>query len=405
MGVGTADQISRDWPNLPERDLGDAILLPGFVDVHCHLEWSLTGGLVGADGFSGWLGSLLALSPKMGSDDHHAAAAAGVLRCLQHGTTTVADSGPTGAGASALREAGLRGIVHLEAFGRHTGDAARNAASDLAARVVALDDHSCARVQIGVSPHAPYTVGPDFWDALVNHPDLTDRSWATHLAESSDESQLLEAGTGPLAQLFAARGTEPGRWPGQGSPVARLDRAGVLRPGLIAAHCVQLDPDDPARLAAAGVGVAHCPLSNATLACGQAPIARLRNAGVTLGLGTDSPASAGDYDLRADGRAAGTAAYLTPAEIVELATLGGAATLGLERLVGSIEIGKRADLIAITGAPDGPDPYAAALDPGARVSLLLVDGVVLLEGGEPVALDQSAILARAAESRQRLVGG
>jgi 5-methylthioadenosine/S-adenosylhomocysteine deaminase len=338
-------------------------------------------------------------------DDHHAAAAAGVLRCLQHGTTTVADSGPTGAGAGALRAAGLRGIVHLEAFGRHTGDAAREAAIALAKRVTALDDDRDSRVQIGVSPHAPYTVGPDFWEALVNHPDLADRSWATHLAESPDESELLGSGTGPLAQLFAARGTEPGRWPGQGSPVARLDRAGVLRPGLIAAHCVHLDADDPARLAAAGVGVAHCPISNATLACGDAPIARLRDAGVTLGLGTDSPASAGDYDLRADARAAGPGASLTPAQIIELATLGGATTLGLDRLVGSIETGKRADLIAVTGAPGGADPHAAVLDPTARVSLVLVDGVVLLEDGEPVMLDQGAILARAATSRQRLTQG
>ena len=405
VGVGPADQISREWRHLPERDLGDAILLPGFVDAHSHLEWSLTGGLVEAGGFAGWLGSLLTLSPRMGIDDHHAAAAVGALRCLQHGTTTVADSGPTGAGAAALREAGLRGIVHLEAFGRHTGGAARDAAIAIAKRVVALDDHSCARVQIGVSPHAPYTVGPDFWEALVNHPDLAHRSWATHLAESPDESELIGSGTGPLARLFTARGTEPGRWPGQGSPVARLDRAGVLRPGLIAAHCVQLDPDDPARLAAAGVGVAHCPLSNATLACGHAPIVRLRDAGVTLGLGTDSPASAGDYDLRADGRAAGMIASLTPAEIVELATLGGATTLGLDRLVGSIEIGKRADLIAITGVPDDPDPYAAALDPTARVSLVLVDGIVLLEDGEPVTLDPSAILTRATASRRRLTAG
>lgn len=403
MGIGPSDEVARNWPDLPERDLGDAVLLPGFVDAHCHLEWSLTGGLVGANGFAGWLGSLLALSPRMGLDDHRAAAAVGALHCLQHGTTTVADSGPTGAAAPALRDAGLRGIVHLETFGRHTGNAARNAAAEFAERVVALDDHPCGRVQIGVSPHAPYTVGPAFWDALLSRPDLADRSWATHLAESPDERELLASRTGPLADLFALRGAKPGSWPGQGSPVARLDGAGVLRPGLIAAHCVQLDPDDPARLAAAGVGVAHCPLSNATLGCGHAPIARLRAAGVTLGLGTDSPASAGEYDLRAEGRAAGTVASLTPAEIVELATLGGAKTLGLDGIVGSLEVGKRADLIAITGAPGGADPCIAALDPATRVSLVMVDGVVLLEGGEPVALDPAAILTRAAASRRRLV--
>ncbi len=405
VGIGTSDELAREWPHLPERDLGDAILLPGFVDAHCHLEWSLTGGLVDVGGFADWLGSLLALSPRMGSDDHRAAAAVGALRCLQHGTTTVADSGPTGAAAAALSATGLRGIVHLETFGRHTGDAARHAAAEFSARVAALDADGGERVRIGVSPHAPYTVGPAYWDSLVNRPDLADRPWTTHLAESPDETTLLTTGDGPLAHLFAARGSEPGAWPGTGSPVARLERAGALRPGLIAAHCVQLDPDDPGRLAGAGVHVAHCPLSNAALGCGHAPIARLRAAGVTLGLGTDSPASAGDYDLRAEGRAAGMIASLTPAQILELATLGGARTLGMDALIGSIEVGKRADLIAVSGAPTGLDPCAAALDPAARVCLVMVDGIVLLPGGDGVGFDPADILARGAASRQRLTAG
>jgi 5-methylthioadenosine/S-adenosylhomocysteine deaminase len=341
-------------------------------------------------------------------DDHAAAALLGALRCMEHGTTTVADSGPTGAGAAALRAAGLRGIVHVEAFGRLHGAEARNAASGIARRVLDLDEEAGPLVRVGVSPHAPYTVGPAFWTALAADPDLGRRPWATHLAESPDESRLLAAGDGPLADLFAARGATPGRWPGDGGPVARLHDGGGLRPGLIAAHCVQLDPDDPVRLRDAGVAVAHCPVSNRRLDCGRFPIELLRGSGVPVGLGTDSPASGGDYDIRAEARACGEAhrgvAPLGSDDLLALATLGGAEALGLADAIGTIEPGKRADLVAVM-PPSGldlTDPCAAALHADGGVALVMVDGVTVLEAGTPVALDWATILARAVEARARL---
>ena len=342
----------------------------------------------------------------MGMDDHHAAAAAGVLRCLQHGTTTVADSGPTGAGAGALRAAGLRGIVHLEAFGRHTGDAAREAAIALAKRVAALDDDRDPRVRIGVSPHAPYTCS-DRTSGTCSSTTRTSqivpgpRIWPN--PRMNRKSPVLEPDRSPNCSPRAERSRAGGR-ARRRLPRPEFDPCRVLRPGLIAAHCVHLDADDPARLAAAGVGVAHCPISNATLACGDAPIARLRDAGVTLGLGTDSPASAGDYDLRADGRAAGPGASRHPLRSSSSRRSGSGARPGQPR---------RLDRDRETRRPDRGHGsarrrrilYVAALDPTARVSLVLVDGVVLLEDGEPVMLDQGAILARAATSRQRLTQG
>src|SRR5438067_11208053 len=119
---------------------------------------------------------------------------------------------------------------------------------------------------------------------------------------------------------------------------------------MVVAHCVQLEPGDAERLASSGVGVAHCPQSNAALGCGRAPLEQLAAAGVPVGLGTDSPASAGPYDVRAEARAcalvhgAARAPSCDAAALVRLATLGGAAALGLERAVGSLEPGKRADL-------------------------------------------------------------
>jgi 5-methylthioadenosine/S-adenosylhomocysteine deaminase len=394
-------------PDLPERDLGDGLLLPGFVDAHCHLEWSLTGAAPAEAGFSAWLEAMLRAGERLTPGDLAAAADAGALRCAEAGTTAVADSGPTGAGAGALRRTGLRGICHLEAFGRQTADAARDAAAAFAAAVAALDDGG-ERVRIGVAPHAPYTVGPELWAALAARPELAARPWTTHLAESPDESQVIADGTGPLAAPFAARGRAPGRWPGRGSPVRRLAEAGALRRGLVAAHCVQLDDGDELHLARAGVAVAHCPGSNRALGCGRAPIERLAAAGVGVGLGTDSPASAGAYDLRAEARTAiavhAGAADVDAAGAVRMITLGGAEALGLDGLVGSLDPGKRADLVLLDRPRAVTDPWRAALSPDATVRTVWVDGRVVVDDGRAVSVDRDAILAAAERVRRAATG-
>jgi cytosine/adenosine deaminase-related metal-dependent hydrolase len=411
VAVGPAADVAAAHPDLAERDLGGAILLPGLVDAHCHLEWSITAAVLPPGRFATWLGGFLPLRARMGPEDHRAAALLGALRALEAGTTTLADSGPAGTGAAALSRAGLRGLVHLEVFGRQEGREAAEAARAHAERVAALDDDAGPLVRVGVSPHAPYTVSPGLWRALAEHPDLGGRPFATHLAESPEESRVLEHGDGPLAELFRAAGMTPARWPGDGpSVVGRLAAAGALRPGLVAAHCVQVGPADAEALAGSSVGVAHCPQSNARLRCGRAPLGALRAAGVRLGLGTDSPASAGPYDLRGEARgcalvhAAAGAPTPDPAELLALATLGGASALGLDALVGSLERGKRCDLVAVdppAGAEPG-DPCAAALEPGARVRLVVVDGRVVLDEGGPVDLDRAVVTTAASEARARL---
>jgi cytosine/adenosine deaminase-related metal-dependent hydrolase len=406
--VGPAAAVREANPDLPVEDRGAQVIAPGFVDAHCHLEWSLLDDLLPPERFGAWLGGMLRVRARMQPEDHAAAAAFGALRALEAGTTTLADSGPTGAGAAAMAAAGLRGLVHLEAFGRETGAAARDAAARVAEQVAGLDAAAGPRARAGVSPHAPYTVGPDLWAALRAQPALDGRSWATHLAESPDEERLLSTGDGPLAELFARAGLEPGRWEGadDASPAARVAAAGVVAPGLIAAHCVRLGPGDPAALASLGVGVAHCPRSNVHLLCGRAPIEALRAAGVAIGLGTDSPASGGDYDMRGEARAcrdahAGVVA-LGDDDLLRLVTIDAARAIGLAGEVGSLEPGKRADLIAVRPARAGADPAAAVLDPGGSVRLAVVDGEDVLRDGVPTRLDAAAVRTAAAEARGRL---
>lgn len=415
LSCGPADKVLAEHPDLRVRALGNVVLLPGLVDTHCHLEWSLMGGLLPSAGFGAWLTAFLPIRARMVPRDHTVAARLGALRALCSGTTTLADSGPTGAGVEAMTTGGLSGVVHLEAFGRESGDAAREAARMVAGQVAALDAEAGPGITVGVSPHAPYTVGPDFWRALADNAHLAPRSWATHLAESPDETSLLTDDTGPLAELFRANGWEPGRWPGpEPGTVSRMNHSGSLRTGLVAAHCVRLDAAEPAILAVAGVAVAHCPESNARLQCGRAPLEALLAAGVKVGIGTDSPASAGDYDVRAEARAAAREAKAArvPAPsaeaLIRMATTGGAAALGMEALIGTLEAGKRCDLLAVALSDElHDDVYAAALNADNAVDTVVIAGVEVVRRGEPgyVDVEKTEQEARAARARIGRVTG
>ena len=413
--VGTADQ-ARGWPAADAVDDHGphALVMPGLVDAHCHLEWSCFDGVVGPRPFGEWLRAFLPLRARMEPGDHAAAARHGALRAARAGTTTLADAGPTGAGVGALATLGMRGVVHLEAFGAPAAGEAPRAAAEVARRGPARAGEAPPRVRVGVSPHAPYSAGPALWRALAGEPALAGVPWTAHLAESADEERAVLAATGPIADLFAEAGFPMGRWDrpagagGAGdSVVARVAAAGALRPGLIAAHCVRLRAGDIRRLRDAATHVAHCPRSNGHLACGAAPVPGLLEAGVPVAIGTDSPASGGDYDLRAEARACRAlfgAAGPDDRRLVGMITRDGARALGLGDAVGALAPGMRADLLVLdaAGAGGSADPHALALSPRTRVRETLVDGEPVVRGGAHVAADGEAIGAAAAAVAARL---
>jgi cytosine/adenosine deaminase-related metal-dependent hydrolase len=306
-----------------------------------------------------------------------------------------------------MRRLGLTGMSCVEAFGAggpETADAAMTRLRTSYARVAGEGDG----IAIGIAPHAPYTVGPALWERLSTAAEFAEVPWTTHFAESPAELVAITTGGGTIAEAFAARFGSPARWPGAPGEgvVARVARNGGLRAGTIAAHCVQLTPDEPRILADHGVAVAHCPISNANLGCGVAPLEVLRDAGVRVGLGTDSPASAGSYDLRAEARACGlvhraAGAQIRPQDLVRLMTLGGAEALGREHEIGTLEPGKRADIVAVDvpAALAGGDPHTALLDPGARITGVWTAGVRRFGDGAVAGVDEAAISARARKAR------
>ena len=374
-----------------DHDLGDVLLLPGLINAHTHLELTAMRGFLEDLDFRRWILRLTrARRDVLDLEALLDSARYGIEEGLRAGITTFADTSESGVVVRAMREAGVRGIVYLEVFGP---DPAQCGASitGLREKVSGLRYLETPLVRVGVSPHAPYTVSDNLFRATTDLARQFGLPMAIHVAESSEEHRLIVDGEGPFADGLRGRGIHVGV---RGrSPIDLLDRLGVLdaRPLLI--HCVRADESDITAIARGRCAVAHCPISNAKLGHGVAPLVELLGAGVTVGLGSDSVASNNRMDLLDEARAAllwqrsRLESFETPsaADVLELATLGGAAALGLEGVVGSLEEGKQADLAAfpLAGVAPTTDPTTAAVLSlgGAGASFVAVAGKPLVSGG------------------------
>ena len=223
-----------------------------------------------------------------------------------------------------------------------------------------------------------------------------------HIAESEAEDALVQRGEGPFAELLRGRGIAVERRAPGSVPLMRV--AGLARPDTLFIHCVRVRPEDIRAIADAGCGIAHCPVSNAKLGHGVAPLAEFVAAGARVGLGTDSVASNNQMDLLGEARVAllqqrvraatggGTSAPFSARAAFRLATLGGAEALRLDAEIGSLEVGKQADLAIFEVEPTGvpvPDPIAALIfaPTRARVSRVIVAGVDRVRDGRVADFD------------------
>lgn len=386
---------------------------PGLVNTHHHLWQQLTRGRAQDQELAGWLAELYPLWRCLDAGLQSAAARAGLATLAASGCTATADHHylfPRGAGdllaasVSAAREIGLR--LHACRGALDVGASAGGLPPDslvedrdeiLAATELAIsrfhDPLPGAMTRVAVAPCAPLTVS----GALMRESAALARRAGvrlhTHLAETADEESYCQ-------ERFGC------------SLAERMESLGWLAEDVWLAHGVHLGPAAVARLGRAGAGVAHCPSSNARLGSGVAPVPELVAAGVPVGLGTDGAAGNEHGGLAAELRQAVLAARarrgpraLSARQALTMATIGGARCLGAADEIGSLEVGKQADLalwrLDGLGHADMADPVCALVfGPPARLELLTVAGRPVVEAGELRTAD-SAALARAARAAAR----
>jgi 5-methylthioadenosine/S-adenosylhomocysteine deaminase len=396
-------------PPGPDHNLGESILLPGLVNTHTHLELTAMRGFLENCRFTEWIDKLRAsrneiLDTEMLLDS----ARFGIIEGLEAGITTYADTCSSGVVMLAMRELGVRGIMYQEVFGPDPSQA-ELAMRELRDRIEKLQLEQTELVSLGVSPHAPYTVSDPLYDAAAQFANERKLPLAMHIAESEPEHDLVTKGSGDFADRWRRRGIAVG--PRARSPIALLDEHGTLDRGALLIHCVRVDDADIEIISRRRCAVAHCPASNAKFGHGIAPLLPLVAAGIRVGIGSDSVASNNRMDILDEARLAvlihraATRKHdaFGAHQALELATIGGARALGIDSRVGSLEVGKDADLAAFRidiprTTPVG-DPYSSAIFalPGRSAELVTVRGRQLVAQGRALAADtELAVRVRAA---------
>ncbi len=389
------------YPQLPATELPTHTLIPGLVNAHTHAAMNLLRGIADDLPLHTWLAEHIWpaegrwLSAEFVRDGTRLA----VAEMLRGGITCFSDMYffPEIAAEVAL-EAGIRAVLGLVVIDFPTpwADGPDQALEKGLSLHAALHNHPL--IGFTLAPHAPYSVSDAPLMRIRVLADQLGLPIHMHIHETAQE----------VAEALANTGERP---------LARLDRLGLISPELIAVHMTQLEAAEIDRLAETGVSVTHCPESNLKLASGFCPVARLRKAGINVALGTDGAASNNDLDLFGEMRTAallakgvaGDATAIPAAEALRMATLGGALALGMGERIGSLEVGKQADLVAVDlGLLETHQPvyhpvshlvYAASRH---QISDVWVAGKRLLHGRVLTRMNESALFDIAAKWQERL---
>lgn len=372
------------------------LLMPGLVNTHTHTPMWLFRGLTEDVPRGDWLSSRMhPLERQMTPEDLAAGALAGCLELLLNGVTTIADRyAHMDSVAPAVAASRLRALVAHSLY-----DAAATDGLERTRQLIERfgTDPAHSRLTVAVGPHATDTCGPEL---LRRVRKLADRSGARiviHLAQSENEVEAVRRRDG----LGCA---------------AYLDSLGLLAPEVVVAHATYLSPVEADLVGRRKTAVAHCPSSNAKLEARVAPIGQLRAAGAVVGLGTDAACCNNSMDVFEEMKLAGLlnkVAECDPAvfrttDLLRMATIDGARALGLDGLIGSIEVGKRADLIAVRVTGARVQPWHGDIANlvysvrGTDVSAVWIDGEQLVQDARPTRMDEAAVVAEATARAARL---
>lgn len=398
------DALPAKLKTLPCRNFGEAIILPGLLNLHTHLDYSALKHFDNYSPFFQWIRSLIASSWQWDAEKWLDSALMGAGEILASGTTCIADASYSGAAARAVARSGLRGVVGLELFGINESEADQVFEDWLKRyqRFIAESGPEVSsaiesgRLKLTIAPHTPYTVCPALIRKALDWSKEQKLPMLIHISESEAECKWI-ASSHPDTDKFLEEAfkSKPGNlpWRGQGlSPVMHLESHGLLAQNVLAAHLVQINDADIETLVSRKVSAVHCPRSNSRLRNGIAPFSKMLKAGLSISFGTDSSASTDDLNILAEARFAWDLHRAVDKSFSESAekavyylTLGAASALQMQDLIGSLEPGKKADfsVFSIAHAPEvaRQKPFDCLIYGGAELKVVVVNGVELLCSG------------------------
>ncbi len=398
--VVPADRLEKNFAGIEIQRLRDCVVIPGLINVHTHAAMSLMRGLADDLPLMEWLQRhIWPVEQRWVSPEFvRAGSELAMVEMLAGGTTCFNDLYffPDVTAATAIR-AGMRAVVGLPVINLPTAWAENE--DEYFSRGLQVHQELLAEplVSTAFAPHAPYTVSDPAFERMRELAEEMDVPIHLHLLETRGEIDDSRKQFGK-------------------HPLDRLDGLGLLGPRLLAVHMTQLDQGDMDRIARAGVNVAHCPASNLKLASGICPVAELDRRDVNVAIGTDGAASNNTLDMFAEMRLAALLAKgasgdpeAVPAQrALSMATIHAARALGLEEKIGSIEVGKQADLVAVdlSGLETQPVHHVISQLVYAchrgQVSRVWVAGETVFADGRPTRLDPDAISDRVRQWQRRL---
>ncbi len=394
VAVGPAVEIDRQFQAKLRLSRPDSILTPGLINTHTHAPMTLFRGIADDLRLQDWLERYIfpAEAKNVTPDFVRAGTNLAVLEMLLSGTTTYTDMYYfEEVIAEATRKAGMRAVLGQTIIGFPVPDAKSPADALLRTEAFLKQFAGDSLITAAVAPHAIYTNSDATLQASRALANKYGAPLLIHLSETKKENDDTQKQRGL-------------------SPTQALEKLGVFTGRTVAAHGVWLDDADIKTLALRGVGVAHCPSSNMKLASGIAPILKLLRMDVALGLGPDGPAgSNNDLNLFEEMDLAGKLAKVTandptalPAtKLFAMATIDGARVLGMDKEIGSVEVGKRADLITINIDQAQAVPlfnvYSALVYAlkGSDVNDVVINGRLVVRRKEPLTLNRAQVLAAA----------
>jgi 5-methylthioadenosine/S-adenosylhomocysteine deaminase len=367
------------------------LILPGFVNAHTHLAMVLMRGYADDMPLQRWLEEAIwPTEKKLTAEDVYWGSLLGIAEMIRSGTTCFADMYfHMDAVARAVEESGMRALLEYGLIAPEPGERVERELRMAREFVEAFHGKAQGRIRTSVGPHALYTCHPTLWEGALDLAQQQQLIIHTHLAETRAEVENALKQWGK-------------------TPVAYAEQLGIFQAPVLAAHCVHVSERDIQILADNRVSVSHNPGSNLKLGSGFAPVTRMLDAGINVALGTDGASANNNLDMLEEIRLASLLqkgileeATALPAPVaLRLGTTNGARALGLQTEIGTIEPGRRADLIML----DIQEPHwIPNYDPisnlvyaarSADVSTVIIDGQLVMKDREILTFDEAEALAR-----------